>query len=89
MLPPVSGGLVGWLLCGYRSGDGDRQAGSVDPLEVSGGLVERPQVFVDQVQVASVVVTSRARGGRAVGARGGGAGVPVGDGVFERLHPLE
>jgi hypothetical protein len=64
-------------------------ASSVDPPEVSGGLVDRPQVFADQVKVAAVVVTPGAGGGLAVGARGGGAGLPVGDGVFECLHPLE
>ena len=92
MLPLAS--RVGWLLCGCRSGPGDRsasgpQAGRVDPLEVSGGLVECPQVFADQVQVAAMVVTSGAGRGLAVGARRGHTGAPVGHGVFERLHPLE
>jgi hypothetical protein len=85
MRQPVSAG-GGRLLC---SGHKGTSAGSVNPLEVSGGLVDRPQILADQVQVTAVVVTPASGGGLAVGARSGGAGVPVGDGVFERLHPLE
>src|ERR1700730_987637 len=68
-------------------------------IKVGGGVVDASEhvpdggdggllVGGDQVQVAGVVVASAAVSG-AVGARGGGAGAPVGDRVFECLQVLE
>jgi hypothetical protein len=58
--------------------------------QCGGDLVVLLEVFVDQVQVAGVVVAPLAgRRGAAIGARGGDAGPPVGDRVFECLQPLE
>jgi hypothetical protein len=62
----------------------------VERPQVFGGQVDRAQVFVDQVQVAAVVVTPPAgRCGSTVRTRRAGTCPPVSDRVFECLQSLE
>jgi hypothetical protein len=62
----------------------------VERPQVFGGQVDRPPVFVDEVQVAAVVVAPLAgRCGSTVRTRRVDACPPVSDRVFERLQSLE
>ncbi len=84
MLPPIATGL------GVRRMADRLQVFPVKRPQAFGGQVDCAQVFVDQIQVAAVVVAPPAgRCGSAVRTRRVDACPPVSDRVFERLQSLE